>query len=105
MRTVYQLIVACLQLVDRCLWLADRLVDNSHLQKSTSHYLAVAQLIVRSLEDMEDFFTKLILYIAFVQLSHQPLHSYRPTTKALRRCSVTVHKRLVIVDVLQYIGN
>ena len=31
MRTVYLLIVACLQLEDRCLWLADRLVDNGLL--------------------------------------------------------------------------
>lgn len=62
MRTVYLLIVACQQLEDQCLWLVDRLVDNSHLQKSSSLYLVVAQHVVRSLEDMVDFFTKLILY-------------------------------------------
>lgn len=70
MRTEYLLIVVRQQLEDQCLWLADRLVDNSNLQKSSSLYLAVAQLIVRPLEDMVDFFTKQILYIAFVQLSH-----------------------------------
>ena len=105
MRTVYLLIGACQQLEDMCLWLADRLVDNSHLQKSSSLYLTVAQHVVRTLEDMEDFFTKLILHIAFVQLFHQPFHSYRPTTEPLRRFSVMVYKRLVFVDVLQYIGN
>lgn len=59
MRTLYLLIVACLQLEDRCLWLVDRLVDrlvdSSHLQKSSSLYLTVAQHVVRPLEDMEDF--------------------------------------------------
>lgn len=63
MRTVYLLIVACLQLEDRCLWLVDRLVDNSHLQKSSSPYLVVTQHIVRILEDMVDFFNYLIVYI------------------------------------------
>lgn len=105
MRTVYLLIVACQQMEDRCLWLVDRLVDNSQLLKSPSLYLVVTQLIVRTLEDMEDFFTKLILHIAFVQLSHQPFHSYRPTTEPLRRYSVTVYKRLVIVDLFKNIGN
>lgn len=61
MRTVYLLIVACQQLEDRCLWLVGRLVDNRNLQKSPSLYLAVAQLIVRLLEDMVDFSTKLII--------------------------------------------
>lgn len=105
MRTLYLLIVVRQQLEDRCLWLADKLVDNDHLQKSSSPYLVVAQHVVRPLEDMVDFSTKLILYIAFVQLFHQPLHSYRPTTESLSRFSVTVYKRLVFVDVLQYIGN
>lgn len=45
------------------MWLADRLVDNSLLQKSPSLYLVVAQHIVRSLEDMVDFFNYLIVYI------------------------------------------
>ena len=63
MRTVYLLIVACLQLEDRCLWLADRLVDNGHLQKSSSSYLVVAQHVVRTLEDMVVFFNYLIIYI------------------------------------------
>lgn len=67
MRTVYLQIVVRQQLEDMCLRLADRLVDNSHLQKSSSPYLIVAQHVVRPLEDMLDFFTKLILYIAFVQ--------------------------------------
>lgn len=67
MRTAYLLIVVRQQLEDMCMWLADRLVDNSHLQKSSSPYLIVAQHVVRPLEDMLDFFTKLILYIAFVQ--------------------------------------
>lgn len=57
MRTVYLLIVACLQLEDQCLWLVDRLVDSSHLQKSSSLYLVVAQHVVRLLEDMVDFST------------------------------------------------
>ena len=105
MRAVYLLIVVRLQLEERCLQLVYRLVDNSLLQKFSSLYLVVAQHVVRSLEDMVDFFTKQILYIAFVQLSHQPLHSYRPTTEPLRRFSVTVYKRLVIGDVFQYIGN
>lgn len=61
MRTVYLLIVACLQLEDRCLWLVDRLVDSSHLQKSPSLYLTVAQHVVRPLEDMVDFFNYLIV--------------------------------------------
>lgn len=55
MRTAYLLIVVRQQLEDRCLWLVDRLVDNSHLQKSSSPYLTVAQLVVRPLEDMVDF--------------------------------------------------
>lgn len=63
MRTAYLLIVACLQLEDRCLWLADRLVDNSLLQKSPSLYLVVAQHVVHMLEDMVDFFNYLIIYI------------------------------------------
>ena len=63
MRTVYQLIVACQQLEDRCLWLVDRLVDNSLLQKFSSLYLIVTQFIVRLLEDMVDFFTKLIYHV------------------------------------------
>lgn len=63
MHTLYLLIVACQQLEDRCLWLADRLVDNSLLQKSSSLYLVVAQYIVRPLEDMVDFFTKLIYHV------------------------------------------
>lgn len=63
MHTLYLLIVACQQLEDRCLWLADRLVDNSLLQKSSSLYLAVTQHIVRPLEDMVDFFNNLIVYI------------------------------------------
>lgn len=63
MRTLYLLIVACLQLEDRCLWLVDRLVDSSHLQKSSSLYLTVAQHVVRPLEDMVDFFNYLIIYI------------------------------------------
>lgn len=62
MRTIYLLVVARQQLEDRCLWLADRLVDNGHLQKSPSLYLTVTQLVVHILEDMVDFFTKLILY-------------------------------------------
>lgn len=57
MRTLYLLIITCQQLVDRCLWLADRLVDNSHLQKSSSLYLVVAQHVVRLQEDMVDFST------------------------------------------------
>lgn len=63
MRTAYLLIVVRQQLEDMCLWLVDRLVDNSHLQKSSSLYLTVAQLIVRPLEDMVDFFNYLIVYI------------------------------------------
>lgn len=63
MRIVYLLIVACLQLEDRCLWLVDRLVDNSHLQKSSSLYLVVAQHVVHLLEDMVYFFTKLIYHV------------------------------------------
>lgn len=61
MRTAYLLIITCQQLEDMCLWLADRLVDNSHLQKSSSLYLVVAQLVVRLLEDMVDFFNYLIV--------------------------------------------
>lgn len=61
MRTVYLLIVACQQLEDQCLWLVDRLVDSSHLQKSSSLYLVVAQLVVRLLKDMVDFFNYLIV--------------------------------------------
>lgn len=61
MRTVYLLIVACQQLEDQCLWLVDRLVDSSHIQKSSSLYLVVAQLVVRLLEDMVDFFNYLIV--------------------------------------------
>lgn len=63
MRTAYLLIVVRQQLEDMCMWLADRLVDNSLLQKSPSLYLVVAQHIVRSLEDMVDFFNYLIVYI------------------------------------------
>lgn len=63
MRILYLLIVACQQLEDWGLWLADRLVDNGHLQKSSSLYLVVAQHIVRPLEDMVDFFNYLIIYI------------------------------------------
>lgn len=59
MRTAYLLIVVRQQLEDRCLWLVDRLVDrlvdSSHMQKSSSLYLTVAQHVVRPLEDMEDF--------------------------------------------------
>lgn len=61
MRTVYLLIVACQQLEDQCLWLVDRLVDSSHIQKSSSLYLVVAQLVVRLLEDMVDCFNYLIV--------------------------------------------
>lgn len=61
MRTLYLLIVVRLQLEDQCLWLVDRLVDSSHLQKSSSLYLVVAQLVVRLLEDMVDFFNYLIV--------------------------------------------
>lgn len=63
MRILYLLIVVRQKLEDRCLWLADRLVDNSLLQKSSILYLAVTQLIVRTLEDMVDFFNNLIVYI------------------------------------------
>ena len=62
MRTAYLQIVVRQQLEDRCLRMVDRLVDNSLLQKSSSLYLVVAQHVVRPLEDMVDFFTKLILY-------------------------------------------
>lgn len=61
MRTVYLLIVACQQLEDQCLWLVDRLVDSSHIQKIFSLYLVVAQLVVRLLEDMVDCFNYLIV--------------------------------------------
>lgn len=61
MRTLYLLIGACQQLEDMCLWLVDRLVDSSHLQKSSSLYLVVAQLVVRLLKDMVDFFNYLIV--------------------------------------------
>lgn len=61
MRTAYLLIVVRQQLEDRCLRMVDRLVDNSLLQKSSSLYLVVAQHVVRPLEDMVDFFTKLTL--------------------------------------------
>lgn len=74
MRTAYLLIVVRQQLEDRCLWLVDRLVDNSHPQKSSSPYLVVTQHVVSPLEDMVDFFTKLILYIAFVQLSQYNIY-------------------------------
>lgn len=74
MHTVYLLIVACLQLEDMCLWLADRLVDNRNLQKSPSLYLTVAQHVVRPLEDMEDFFTKLLIYVLFVQFSQYSIY-------------------------------
>lgn len=63
MRILYLLIVVRQKLEDMCLWLADRLVDNSHLQKSSSPYLVVAQHVVRPLEDMVDFFNYLIVYI------------------------------------------
>lgn len=63
MRAVYLLIVACQQLEDQCLWLVDRLVDNSLLQKYSSLYLTVAQHVARPLEDMVDFFNYLIIYI------------------------------------------
>lgn len=63
MRILYLLIVVRQKLEDRCMWLADRLVDNSHLQKSSSPYLVVAQHVVRSLEDIVDFFNYLIIYI------------------------------------------
>lgn len=74
MRTVYLLIVACQQLEDTCMWLADRLVDNSHLQKSSSPYLVETQQVVRTMGDMVDFFTKLILYIAFVLFSQYSIY-------------------------------
>lgn len=63
MRTLYLQIVACQQLEDMCLRMVDRLVDNGLLQKSSILYLAVTQLIVRTLEDMVDFFNNLIVYI------------------------------------------
>lgn len=63
MRILYLLIVVRQQLEDRCLWLVYRLVDNSLLQKSSSPYLVVAQHVVRTLEDMVDFFNYLIVYI------------------------------------------
>ena len=74
MRAVYLLIVACLQLEDMCLWLADRLEDSSHLQKSSSLYLTVAKHDMRPLEDMEDFFTKLLIYVLFVQFSQYSIY-------------------------------
>ena len=105
MHTLYLQIVACLQLEERCLQLVYRLVDNSLLQKFSSLYLVVAQHVVRSLEDMVDFFTKQILYIAFVQLSHQPLHSNIPTSEFFSRFPVFVNKRLINFYVFQYICN
>lgn len=63
MHTLYLQIVVRQQLEDQCLWLADRLVDNSLLQKSSSPYLVVAQHVVHILEDMVDFFNYLIVYI------------------------------------------
>lgn len=74
MRTVYLLIVVRLQLEDRCLWMVDRLVDSNHLQKSSSFYLTVAQHVVRPMEDMEDFFTKLLIYVLFVQFSQYSIY-------------------------------
>lgn len=67
MRTLYLLIVVRQQLEDRCLWLADRLVDrlvdNSLLLKSSNPYFVVAQHVVRPLEDMVEIFNYLIVYI------------------------------------------
>ena len=57
MRTVYLLIVACLQLEDQCLWLVDRLVDIALESLSTSLYRARNVQVTAILEDMVDFFT------------------------------------------------
>lgn len=74
MRAVYLLIVACQQLEDQCLWLADRLVDNGllsvifqPLSRCNTTHCALAGRYGR-------FFTKLLIYVLFAQFSQYSIY-------------------------------